>query len=99
MSILQTDIKFIPGVGPKRAEILNKEIGQLDIDCWRSYRSILFALDEDGLASDLLYNSPNMNIRLLPGNFLFFLFLGSIIKIGFSINSGMFFNISIVMSG
>ena len=24
--ILQTDIKFVPGVGPKRAEILNKEI-------------------------------------------------------------------------
>ena len=26
MNILQTDINFVPGVGPKRAEILNKEI-------------------------------------------------------------------------
>lgn len=26
MNILQTDIKFVPGVGPRRAEILNKEI-------------------------------------------------------------------------
>ncbi|HBG40973.1 MAG TPA: ATP-dependent DNA helicase RecG [Porphyromonadaceae bacterium] len=26
MNILQTDIKFVPGVGPKRASILNKEI-------------------------------------------------------------------------
>lgn len=26
MNILQTDIKFVPGVGPKKAEILNKEI-------------------------------------------------------------------------
>ncbi len=26
VNILQTDIKFVPGVGPKRAEILNKEI-------------------------------------------------------------------------
>lgn len=26
MNILQTDIKFVPGVGPKKAEILNKEL-------------------------------------------------------------------------
>ncbi|MFA6360019.1 MAG: hypothetical protein WCX14_04815, partial [Dysgonamonadaceae bacterium] len=26
MNILQTDIQFVPGVGPKRASVLNKEI-------------------------------------------------------------------------
>ncbi|HNV52128.1 MAG TPA: hypothetical protein PKM28_04520, partial [Tenuifilaceae bacterium] len=26
-SILSTDIKFLPGVGPKRAELLQKELG------------------------------------------------------------------------
>ena len=43
MSILQTDIKFIPGVGPKRAEILNKEIDVFtlnDLLRWYPYRYI-----------------------------------------------------------
>jgi ATP-dependent DNA helicase RecG len=43
MSILQTDIKFVPGVGPKRAEILNKEINLFtvgDLLRWYPYRYI-----------------------------------------------------------
>lgn len=43
MSILQTDIKFIPGVGPKKAEILNKEIDVFtvnDLIRWYPYRYI-----------------------------------------------------------
>lgn len=41
--ILQTDIKFIPGVGPKRAEILNKEIDVFtlgDLLRWYPYRYV-----------------------------------------------------------
>jgi ATP-dependent DNA helicase RecG len=43
MNTLQTDIKFIPGVGPKRAEILNKEIDLFtlgDLLRWYPYRYI-----------------------------------------------------------
>ena len=43
MSILQTEIQFVPGVGPKRAEILNKEIGIFtvgDLLRWYPYRYI-----------------------------------------------------------
>jgi len=43
MSILQTDIKFIPGVGPKRADILQKEIEVFtlgDLLRWYPYRYI-----------------------------------------------------------
>lgn len=43
MNILQTDIKFIPGVGPKRAEILQKEIDVFtlgDLLRWYPYRYI-----------------------------------------------------------
>lgn len=43
MSILQTDIKFVPGVGPKRADILGKEIGVYtigDLLRWYPYRYI-----------------------------------------------------------
>ncbi|SFK29622.1 ATP-dependent DNA helicase RecG [Proteiniphilum acetatigenes] len=43
MNILQTDIKFVPGVGPKRAEILNKEINLFtvgDLLRWYPYRYI-----------------------------------------------------------
>ena len=43
MNILQTDIQFVPGVGPKRAEILNKEIGLFtvgDLLRWYPYRYI-----------------------------------------------------------
>lgn len=43
MSILQTEIKFVPGVGPKRAEILNKEIDLFtvgDLLRWYPYRYI-----------------------------------------------------------
>lgn len=43
MSVLQTDIKFITGVGPKRAEILNKEIDVFtlnDLLRWYPYRYI-----------------------------------------------------------
>src|SRR5690554_2676528 len=43
MNILQTDIKFVPGVGPKRAEILNKEIDAFtlgDLLRWYPYRYI-----------------------------------------------------------
>ncbi len=43
MNLLQTDIKFVPGVGPKRAEILNKEIGVFtvgDLLRWYPYRYI-----------------------------------------------------------
>lgn len=40
--------------------VLNgKETEKLGVDRWRSYRSILFTLNEDNLAEDLLYNSPN----------------------------------------
>lgn len=43
MSILQTEINFVPGVGPKRADILNKEIGIFtvgDLLRWYPYRYI-----------------------------------------------------------
>ncbi|MDR0421758.1 MAG: ATP-dependent DNA helicase RecG [Proteiniphilum sp.] len=43
MNIFQTDIKFVPGVGPKRAEILNKEISLFtlgDLLRWYPYRYI-----------------------------------------------------------
>ncbi|NLY23750.1 MAG: ATP-dependent DNA helicase RecG [Bacteroidales bacterium] len=43
MNMLQTDIKFIPGVGPKRAEILNKELDLFtlgDLLRWYPYRYI-----------------------------------------------------------
>lgn len=43
MNVLQTDIKFIPGIGPKRAEILNKEIDVFtlnDLLRWYPYRYI-----------------------------------------------------------
>ncbi len=43
MSILQTEINFIPGVGPKRAAILNKEIDVFtigDLLRWYPYRYI-----------------------------------------------------------
>src|SRR5690554_5767001 len=43
MNILQTEIQFIPGVGPKRAEILNKELDLFtlgDLLRWYPYRYI-----------------------------------------------------------
>lgn len=43
MDILQTDIKFIPGIGPKKAETLNKEIDVFtlgDLLRWYPYRYI-----------------------------------------------------------
>ena len=43
MSILQTEIQFIPGVGPKRAALLNKEIEVFtvgDLLRWYPYRYI-----------------------------------------------------------
>jgi len=43
MSILQTDIQYVPGVGPKRAEILQKEIDVFtlgDLLRWYPYRYI-----------------------------------------------------------
>ena len=43
IDILQTDIKFIPGVGPKRAEILSKEINVFtlgDLLRWYPYRYV-----------------------------------------------------------
>ncbi len=43
MDILQTDIQFVPGVGPKKAEILNKEIDVFtlgDLLRWYPYRYI-----------------------------------------------------------
>ncbi len=43
MSVLQNDIKFVPGVGPKRADILGKEIGVFtvgDLLRWYPYRYI-----------------------------------------------------------
>src|SRR5690554_2879911 len=43
MSILQTEIQFIPGVGPKRAALLNKEIDVFtvgDLLRWYPYRYI-----------------------------------------------------------
>lgn len=43
MSVLQTEINFIPGVGPKRAAILNKEIDVFnlgDLLRWYPYRYI-----------------------------------------------------------
>lgn len=39
--------------------VSNESAGKLDVERWRSYRSILFTLNEDNLAEDLLYNSPN----------------------------------------
>ena len=43
MNILQTEIQFVPGVGPKRAEILNKELDIFtlgDLLRWYPYRYI-----------------------------------------------------------
>lgn len=43
MSILQTEIKFVPGVGPKKAALLNKEIDVFtigDLLRWYPYRYI-----------------------------------------------------------
>jgi ATP-dependent DNA helicase RecG len=43
MGILQTEIQFVPGVGPKKAEILNKEINIFtvgDLLRWYPYRYI-----------------------------------------------------------
>ena len=43
MNILQTEIQFVPGVGPKRAEILNKELDLFtlgDLLRWYPYRYI-----------------------------------------------------------
>lgn len=43
MNILQTEIQFVPGVGPRRAEILNKEIDLFtigDLLRWYPYRYI-----------------------------------------------------------
>lgn len=43
MNILQTDLKFVPGVGPKRADILHKEINLFtvgDLLRWYPYRYI-----------------------------------------------------------
>ncbi|MDR2815738.1 MAG: ATP-dependent DNA helicase RecG [Proteiniphilum sp.] len=43
MNILQTEIKYVPGVGPKKAEILNKEIGLFtvgDLLRWYPYRYV-----------------------------------------------------------
>nr|HQI44297.1 hypothetical protein [Dysgonamonadaceae bacterium] len=43
MDILQTDIKFVPGVGPQKAEILNKEIDVFtlgDLLRWYPYRYV-----------------------------------------------------------
>lgn len=42
--------------------------GILDVDRWRGYRSILFTLNEDNLADDLLYNSPNYPILNISDN-------------------------------
>ena len=42
-TILQTDVKFVPGVGPKRAALLNKEIDVYtigDLLRWYPYRYI-----------------------------------------------------------
>ncbi|HTN68147.1 MAG TPA: ATP-dependent DNA helicase RecG [Dysgonamonadaceae bacterium] len=53
MSILQTDIQFIPGIGPKRASVLNKELDMFTLeDLLRYYpyryvdRSRLFYVHE-----------------------------------------------------
>ena len=43
MNILQTEINYVPGVGPKRAEILNKEADIFtlgDLLRWYPYRYI-----------------------------------------------------------
>lgn len=43
MSVLQTEIQFVPGVGPKKADILNKEINIFtlgDLLRWYPYRYI-----------------------------------------------------------
>lgn len=41
---------------------INTDGEKLTIQSWKSYRSMLFAPDEDSLANDLLYNSPNYPI-------------------------------------
>lgn len=44
-------------------DVLNKaKLGQLCTCCWKSYRSILFVPDENQLANDLLYRTPNYPI-------------------------------------
>ncbi|NLC50199.1 MAG: hypothetical protein GX762_07525, partial [Bacteroidales bacterium] len=38
MSILQTDIQFVPGIGPQRASVLNKELDIFTLeDLFRYY--------------------------------------------------------------
>lgn len=39
--------------------MFNLKAGQLDVGVWKSYRSILFVPNEENLADDLLYKSPN----------------------------------------
>lgn len=44
------------------SEFFRTKPGQLDTCLWRSYRSMLFVPNEDKLANDLLYRSPNYPI-------------------------------------
>ncbi len=42
--------------------IFRTKPGQLNTDCWRPYRSMLFVPNENKLSNDLLYRSPNYPI-------------------------------------
>lgn len=46
----------------------NTRNGELRVDRWRSYRSILFVPNENNLADDLLYNSPNYPVLNITNN-------------------------------
>ena len=44
------------------SDFLCTKPGQLDIESWFSYRSMLFVPNEEKLSNDLLYKSPNYPI-------------------------------------
>lgn len=48
--------------------ISSEKTGMLGVGYWRSYRSILFTLNEANLADDLIYNSPNYPVLNISDN-------------------------------
>lgn len=42
-----------------KSDMFYQKAGQLDVSFYRSFRSMLFVTNEEKLADDLLYNSPN----------------------------------------
>jgi len=49
-------------------ELIDIKTGKLSIHSWKSYRSILFTLDENQRAFDLLYTTPNYPVINVTNN-------------------------------